>query len=358
MSQSYRLIDKLRDNRALSPEEYVRLITDTDPDSAEYLRQSADAVRRSVYGNAVYIRGLVEFTSYCKNDCLYCGIRRGNTAAERFRLTAEQILDCAAEGYGLGFRTIVLQGGEDPYFTDPRLVPIVRALRERFPDCAITLSVGERSRQSYKALFEAGANRFLLRHETATADHYARLHPASLTLGNRLRCLCDLKAIGYQVGCGFMVGSPWQTAAHIAEDLRFIGEFEPHMVGIGPFIPHKDTPFRDHAAGSVALTLRLLSIIRLILPKVLLPATTALGTLSPNGREQGIRAGANVIMPNLSPKDAREKYMLYNNKLSSGDEAAENLAHLKESMTQIGYEIVTSRGDYASEGVSPPPSLP
>ncbi len=356
MSQIFNFIDKLKQNRTLSPEEYVHLITFTDPDAAEYLRQTADKARREVYGNTVYIRGLVEFTNYCKNDCLYCGIRRGNTAAERFRLTLPQILACAEEGYATGFRTIVLQGGEDPYFTDERLTEIVRTLRERFPDCAITLSVGERSRQSYEALFAAGANRFLLRHETATASHYAKLHPPTLILENRMRCLRDLKAIGYQVGCGFMVGSPWQTAEHIAEDLRFLGEFRPHMVGIGPFIPHRDTPFRDNTAGTVDATLRLLSIIRLILPNVLLPATTALGTLSENGREQGILAGANVIMPNLSPPDARKKYMLYNNKLSSGDEAAENLAHLKQSMTAIGYEVVVSRGDYVGEtmGISSP----
>lgn len=346
MNNTFNLIDKLKRDRILSPEEYARLITCTDPDALAYLRQTADTVRRSVYGTAVYIRGLVEFSNYCKNDCLYCGIRRSNTAAERFRLTAEDILDCAEEGYRLGFRTIVLQGGEDPWFTDARLTEIVRTLRERFPDCAITLSVGERSRQSYEALFAAGANRFLLRHETATASHYAMLHPRELTLDNRMRCLRDLRDIGYQVGCGFMVGSPWQTPAHIAEDLRFIGEFQPHMVGIGPFIPHRDTPFRDKAAGSAEDTIRLLSIIRLILPNVLLPATTALGTISRDGRERGIMAGANVIMPNLSPQDARKKYMLYNDKLSSGDEAAENLAHLKASMAAIGYEIVTDRGDY------------
>ncbi len=340
------LIDKLRENRILSAEETVSLIKCTDPDALRYLRESAVEVRKSVYGNTVYIRGLVEFTNYCKNDCLYCGIRRSNTNAQRFRLTKEQILACAEEGYALGFRTIVLQGGEDPYFTDERLVDIVKELRHTYPDCAITLSVGERSRKSYETLFEAGANRFLLRHETATPCHYAKLHPENLTLENRMRCLRDLREIGYQVGCGFMVGSPYQTAEHIAEDLRFLAEFKPHMVGIGPFIPHKDTPFRDKSAGSADETVKLLSIIRLMLPNVLLPATTALGTVSGDGRERGIMAGANVIMPNLSPSDARKKYMLYNNKLSSGDEAAENLANLKRSMAAIGYEIVTDRGDY------------
>jgi len=349
MNQIYNLIDRLRDNRTLSAEEYIRLITCTDADALEYLRSTADAVRKSVYGNAVYIRGLVEFTNYCRNDCLYCGIRRSARGTERFRLTAEQIMDCAREGYALGFRTIVLQGGEDPYFTDERMTEIVKSLRAAFPDCAITLSIGERSRKSYETLFAAGANRFLLRHETADALHYSRLHPAELTLDNRMRCLRDLKEIGYQVGCGFMVGSPFQTAENIAADLRFIETFQPHMVGIGPFIPHCDTPFRDKAAGTAEDTIKLLSIVRLILPQVLLPATTALGTISPNGRERGIQAGANVIMPNLSPADARKKYMLYNNKLSSGDEAAENLAHLKQSMAAIGYEIVTARGDWKAQ---------
>jgi len=344
--ETFNLIDKLRRNRTLTREEYLRLIACEDADALGYLRQSADEVRKSVYGNVVYIRGLVEFTNYCKNDCLYCGIRRSNTNVERFRLTKEQILDCAEEGYSLGFRTVVLQGGEDPWFTDDRLTDIVKSLRQKYPDCAITLSVGERPRESYEKLFEAGANRFLLRHETANACHYAKLHPAELTLANRMQCLRDLRDIGYQVGCGFMVGSPCQTAEHITEDLRFLAEFKPHMVGIGPFIPHRDTPFRDKSAGSAEETIKLLSIIRLLLPNVLLPATTALGTISKDGRERGIMAGANVIMPNLSPSDARKKYMLYNNKLSSGDEAAENLANLKRSMAAIGYEIVTDRGDY------------
>ena len=346
MSNTIHLIDKLRENHSLSKDEYAALIRCNDPEALTYLRQSAAEVRKSVYGNTVYIRGLVEFTNYCKNDCLYCGIRRSNTAAERFRLTKEQILSCAEDGYALGFRTVVLQGGEDPWFTDERLVDIVSALREGYPDCAITLSVGERSHQSYEKLFLAGANRFLLRHETANACHYAKLHPKELTLDNRMKCLRDLRDIGYQVGCGFMVGSPYQTAENIAEDLCFLERFKPHMVGIGPFIPHRDTPFRDEKAGSAEDTIKLISIIRLILPNVLLPATTALGTILPDGRERGIQAGANVIMPNLSPSDARKKYMLYNNKLSSGDEAAENLLSLKKSMAAIGYEIVTDRGEY------------
>ena len=345
MDDGIRLVDRLRAQHTLSPQDYVRLLTCTDGDTAAYLRGQADAVRRAVYGDAVYIRGLIEFTNYCRNDCYYCGIRRSNRRARRFRLTPAQILACAASGYAAGFRTFVLQGGEDPYFTDERMVELIRSLRGRYPDCAITLSVGEKPPESYQAYFDAGADRYLLRHETADPAHYARLHPPGQSLDSRLACLRQLKAIGFQVGCGFMVGSPGQTPETIAADLRLIGELRPQMVGIGPFIPHRDTPFRDQPAGSAALTVRLLSIIRLMLPAVLLPTTTALGTIAPDGREQGLLAGANVIMPNLSPPDVRGKYLLYDNKLCTGDEAAENVAALRARVAALGYRIVTDRGD-------------
>ena len=262
----------------------------------------------------MYIRGLIEFTNFCKNDCLYCGIRRSNARACRYRLSEEEILACAEAGYRMGFRTVVLQGGEDAYFTDERLCRIVRALKAARPDRAVTLSVGERSRESYQKLFDAGADRYLLRHETATKAHYGRLHPPELSFERRMRCLADLKAIGYQAGCGFMVGSPWQTPADIARDLAFIRRFEPEMVGIGPFIPHRDTPLGAFPAGTVEMTCKLLAIIRLLLPNALLPATTALATLDSHGCEKGMLAGANVVMPNLSPPDAREKYALYEGK--------------------------------------------
>lgn len=347
MSEKYiYTIDKLSENHFLAEDEYLSLITCNDDSALEYLRQSAESVRKSVYGNKVYIRGLIEFTNYCKNDCLYCGIRRSNRCAGRFRLDKADILNCAEAGYSLGFRTFVLQGGEDLYFTDEKMIEIISALRNTYPDCAITLSVGEKKRESYQAFFDAGANRYLLRHETASADHYGKLHPPELSFHRRIECLETLKSVGYQVGCGFMVGSPYQTPQNIVADLKFIENFKPHMVGIGPFIPHKDTPFGSFSAGSVKETIKLLSIIRLMLPRVLLPATTALGTIAENGRENGILAGANVIMPNLSPPDARKKYMLYNNKLSDGDEAAENLLHLKKSMASVGYEVVTDRGDF------------
>lgn len=313
-----------------------------DPD----LTSKAAAARQSIYGNKVFIRGLIEFTNYCKNDCYYCGIRASQTGVSRYRLTAEQILDCCKQGYELGFRTFVLQGGEDGWWNDDRLCQIVSQIRENYPDCAITLSVGERSRDSYQRLFDAGADRYLLRHETADSCHYSRLHPENLTLENRMRCLADLKDIGYQVGCGFMVGTPGQTVEHLIRDLRFIEEFQPHMVGIGPFLPAAGTPFAGEAAGSADLTIKLLSIIRLMNPKVLLPATTALGTAERDGRERGILAGANVIMPNLSPQDVRKKYMLYDNKIATGDEAAESVANLRKSMENIGYQVVTDRGDY------------
>ena len=321
------------------------LISQRDEESAELLRQKADAVRREHYGNDIYIRGLVEISNICKNNCLYCGIRAANKNCERYRLTEEEILVCCKEGYELGFRTFVLQGGEDAHFTDELLCNLISKIKAKYPDCAVTLSLGERDKSSYQKLYEAGADRYLLRHETATKKHYQKLHPDNLHFENRMECLKNLKEIGYQTGCGFMVGSPYQTMEDIARDLKFIEEFSPDMCGIGPFIPHKDTPFANHPAGSAELTCFLLSVIRLIKPNILLPATTALGTINADGRENGIKAGANVIMPNLSPQSVRKKYMLYNNKLSDGNESAQNLVNLKSKMLSIGYEIVTDRGD-------------
>lgn len=312
----------------------------------EPLRKEAERIRKERYGSRVYIRGLIEFTNVCKNNCLYCGVRRDNRELSRFRLQEEEILACCQAGYGLGFRTFVLQGGEDGHFTDQRLCPMVEKIKRQFPGCAVTLSLGERSRESYQRLFDAGADRYLLRHETFSKRHYERLHPGDMSYENRIRCLYDLKDIGYQVGTGFMVGSPYQTAEHLAEDLHFIREFSPHMVGIGPFVPHHETPFAKMPQGSVNLTLKLISMIRLILPDALIPATTALGTLDARGREKGILAGANVVMPNLSPKEARSKYQIYDNKASWGAEAAEGLEKLKESMKKIGYQVVNDRGDH------------
>ena len=340
------LIDRLERERDLSDAELAALIECSDPQTLEYLAQRARAVRDAHYGRKVYIRGLIEYSNYCKNDCLYCGIRRSNRNAERYRLSKEQILDCCRTGYALGFRTFVLQGGEDPYFTDERAASIVSAIRSEFPDCAITLSMGERGRESFQRLFDAGANRYLLRHETADCDHYARLHPAELTLQNRMQCLCDLKDIGYQTGTGMMVGSPFQTTDCLVRDLRFIQQLQPQMVGIGPFIPHHDTPFAQYPAGTARQTLTLLSMLRLMLPCALLPATTALGTIDGDGREKGMNAGCNVVMPNLSPRDCRSKYLLYDNKIATGDEAAESLNSLKKRMERAGYEIVTDLGDY------------
>lgn len=319
-------------------------LLETDRYDAQ-LRVAADTVRRQYYGDAVYTRGLLEFSNYCKNDCYYCGIRRSNHTLQRYRLTPEQILNCCAEGYQLGFRTFVLQSGEDPYFTDDVLCPLVHEIHTRFPDCAITLSLGERDRESYQRLFDAGASRYLLRHETANDAHYQKMHPAAQTLSHRKQCLQDLKDIGYQVGAGFMVGSPYQTTENLVEDLRYLQALQPDMVGIGPFIPQKDTPFRDFPAGSVSLTLRLLSILRLLLPYVLLPATTALGTLDPKGREKGLQAGANVVMPNLSPVGVRKLYALYDHKICTGEESAQCTSCLSQRVSAAGYTIVTARGD-------------
>ncbi len=343
------LIQKLATAHRLTLSEYTELIQNRTKEAAAELAKRAVKVRQEIYGNTVFVRGLIEISNICKNDCLYCGIRCGNPHADRYRLTPEEILACADEGYSLGFRTFVLQGGEDPFFTDKVLCSLIGNIKEKYPDCAITLSLGERSRESYQRLFDAGADRYLLRHETANETHYRKLHPSTMSLATRMKALRDLKEIGYQVGCGFMVGSPYQTAETIAEDLKFIEEFQPDMCGIGPFIPHKDTPFAGEAAGTLELTCYLLSIVRLIHPPVLLPSTTALGTIHPSGREMGIKAGANVVMPNLSPVTVREKYELYNNKICTGEEAAEARDRLASRMRSIGYEIVTDRGDIKKE---------
>lgn len=344
------LIDKLEREHVLSKEEFISLIDGRTRSLSEYLFEKARRIRKRYYGSDVYLRGLIEFTNYCRNDCLYCGIRRSNGHASRYRLTREEILSCCEVGYGLGFRTFVLQGGEDGHYSDGILVDIIREIKSLYPDCALTLSIGERSRESYQAFFDAGADRYLLRHETADPVHYSKLHPPSLSLKTRKKCLSDLKEIGYQVGSGFMVGSPGQTPAQLAEDLLYLHELQPHMVGIGPFIPHHDTPFASEQSGSAELTLFLLGLIRLILPAALIPATTALGTIDPMGREKGILAGANVVMPNLSPKDVRNKYMLYDNKICTGDEAAECRHCMEGRIGRIGYQVVVSRGDYRQTG--------
>ena len=341
----HELIKKLFNGQVLKKEEFKAILEGYTPDIAKQLAQEASQIRKKWYGDAVYVRGLIEFTNYCKNDCYYCGIRKSNSHATRYRLRKEDILDCCDKGYEIGFRTFVLQGGEDSYWKDERLCEVISAIKYKYPQCAITLSVGERSKQSYQRLFDAGADRYLLRHETANEKHYSLLHPKNLDLEHRKQCLYALKEIGYQVGCGFMVGSPYQSVDTIAEDLCFLQEFQPHMVGIGPFIPHKDTPFAKEKAGTLEMTLYLLSIVRLLLPKVLLPATTALGSIHEKGREKGILAGANVMMPNLSPENVRKNYLLYDNKISTGEEAAENLKLLKAKMTSIGCMVAINRGD-------------
>lgn len=312
-------------------------------DAELFLR--ADRARRLYYGDEVFIRGLIEFTNYCKNNCYYCGIRRDNRKIDRYRLSKEEILSCCREGYGLGFRTFVLQGGEDPYFTDGRICEIVSDIRADYPDCAVTLSAGEKSRESYLAYFQAGAERYLLRHETADEGHYRKLHPAEMSLQNRKRCLYDLKEIGYQVGAGFMVGSPFQTTENLIQDVRFLQEIMPDMIGIGPYISHMGTPFRGYGNGTLSQTLRLIAVLRLLFPYALIPATTALGTIHPRGRELGLKAGANVVMPNLSPAGVRGLYELYDHKLCSGAEAAECREQLEKQVSEAGYRVVAARGD-------------
>lgn len=350
MKDSFELIDQLEKEHHLDREDLERLLESgkPEPDSRirDYLAQRADRIRRKYYGNRIYIRGLIEFTNYCKNDCFYCGIRHSNTQADRYRLGKEEILECCRDGYQMGFRTFVLQGGEDPLFTPEKIADIVSAIKKIYPDCAVTLSVGEKEKEVYQMWFDAGADRYLLRHETADFGHYRLLHPAGMSAEHRQQCLWNLKEIGYQTGCGIMVGSPGQTTEHIAEDLLFMEKLQPEMVGIGPFIPQKDTPFGDQPPGTWEQTLFLLGMIRLLLPRVLLPATTALGSIHPRGRQMGICTGANVCMPNLSPAGVRKKYALYDHKASFGSESAQGLQELRRMMDEIGYCVVTDRGDF------------
>ena len=340
------LIERLHRERTLSPDELRTLLATCDAESLAIINQKAREVALMNFGNRIFIRGLIEIGNCCRNDCLYCGIRRSNRNIERYRLDKETILACCKQGYELGFRTVVMQGGEDNFMTDERIVDVVSAIRSAYPDMAITLSLGEKSTEAYRAFYQAGANRYLLRHETHNDAHYRKLHPEDMSLQNRLRCLRDLKEIGFQTGTGIMVGSPGQTIEHLVEDILFIESLRPEMIGIGPFLPHHDTPFASEMPGRMDQTLLLLSIFRLMHPNALIPSTTALATLAPDGREKGILAGANVVMPNLSPPWQRNKYALYDNKASMGAEAAEGLKLLKEKLDTIGYVIDKSRGDY------------
>lgn len=340
------VIQKLISGHRLSIEEFKVLIDNNCEELRRELALKADSLRKNIFGNHIYIRGLIEFTNHCKNNCYYCGIRAGNGNIVRYRLSKEDILDCCKQGYSLGFRTFVLQGGEDSYYDDDRMEEIVSAIHSIFPDCAITLSLGERSYDSYLRLYKAGAERYLLREETSNEAHYKKLHPESMSFSNRMECLKNLKETGYQTGCGFMVGSPFQTTENIAQDLAFIQDFKPHMVGIGPYITHADTPFANMQNGTLEDTLLLISILRLINPRLLIPATTSLGTIHPLGREMGIKAGANVVMPNLSPISVRKKYMLYDNKICTGDESAECITCINMRMESIGYKVVTDCGDF------------
>lgn len=339
------LIEKLNTEKNLEHSQWVQLFDSFTEEDRKFAGALARSISQDIFGNKIYVRGIVEISNICKNDCLYCGIRRSNKNLCRYRLSEEDILQSCKEGYSAGLRTFVLQGGEDAFFTVEKMSDIVRRIKSIYPDCAVTLSLGEMEYGDYKVLKDAGADRYLLRHETADKNHYGKLHPSEMSWDHRMQCLRDLRSLGYQTGAGVMVGSPYQTAENLAEDMLFFANFRPHMIGIGPFIPHKDTPFRDFPAGSYETTLFMLSLCRIMLPEVLLPATTALGTINPQGREEGVLSGANVIMPSLSPMSVREKYMLYDNKICS-EEAGESIANLRSRMSAIGYGISVGRGDY------------
>ena len=340
------LIEKLQEIHSLEIEEWEQLIVAYTKEDWEYATALAREIAVREFGKKIYFRGIIEFTNFCKCDCYYCGIRKSNRSCQRYRLELEDILECCREGYENGFRTFVLQGGEDGWYTDERMCEIVKTIRETYSDCAITLSMGEKSRETYRRLKEAGADRYLLRHETANPKHFGQLHPKSQQLETRLQCLADLKELGYQTGCGIMVGTPGQNPKVLAEDMKFMEAFRPQMIGIGPFIPHTDTPFRGKEKGSTELTTFLLALCRILFPKVLLPATTALGTAESDGRKQGVLAGCNVVMPNLSPVSVRKKYMLYDDKAGTDISAEEGIRLLRQQMDEIGYETVTGRGDF------------
>ena len=341
-------VERLVKGDRLNASEMGQLLSSAvqDPTILQLLRENAVRTARQQFGLGIYIRGLIELSSYCKCNCLYCGLRRSNRDAERDRRTAEEVLECCKEGYKLGFRTFVLQGGEDGTHSDEWLEMLICQMRSLYPDVAITLSLGERSEQSYIRLKRAGANRYLLRHEAANAALYESLHPDGRGLQHRLMCAEALQRSGYQVGLGMMIGVKGQTIDHIVEDLMLIERMKPEMVGIGPFLPHKATPLGGEPAGDLNLTLATIAIVRLLLPKALLPSTTALATLTPRGRLEGILSGANVVMPNLSPSDVRAKYAIYENKASWGKEAAEGLEALERELESIGYHIDYSRGDF------------
>ncbi len=350
MKTNIEIIDKLNRDKRLGRNEWVQLIATFTPGDLDYAMAEAHRIATARFGRKIFFRGIVEFTNICRNDCYYCGIRCSNANVQRYRLDEDDILRCCSDGYRHGFRTFVLQGGEDPFYTTDKMCGIVRRISAEWPDCAVTLSIGELSRDDYQALYDAGAARYLLRHETADPEHYSMLHPAGMTIANRMRCLRDLREIGYQTGCGIMIGTPHQTPEHIAKDMMFMCDFEPEMIGLGPFIPHHDTPFRDEPAGSVDLTLLVIALCRIMLPDALIPSTTALGTAETDGRQRGVLAGCNVVMPNLSPMDVRKKYMLYDGKAGTDMSAEAGIRALCQQMEEIGYEVVIGRGDFRKQG--------
>lgn len=343
------LVHRLVGERTLKRDEFRALIASCDSQTLEYIRKESVRTAQERFGHGIFVRGLIEISSFCRNDCAYCGLRRSNRSAERYRLNHEQIMECCKEGYDAGLRTFVLQGGEDANLTDEWLEQIIHDIRHIYPDVAITLSLGERSYDSYKRLYDAGATRYLLRHEAANEELYRKLHPQTMSHANRIACIENLKEIGYQTGMGMMIGVRGQSVDDLVDDLLLMERIRPQMIGIGPFIPHRNTPLGDYPAGSVELTLLMLSIVRLMHPSALIPSTTALATLSAEGRRMGILSGANVVMPNLTPPSERKKYAIYEDKASSGSEAVEGLRALEQELNEIGYHIDYSRGDYKKE---------
>ncbi len=333
------LIEQAERGHRLTEPELASLLAAEE--ATEAMAEAADRVRRDFVGDEVHLRGLIEFSSYCRQNCMYCGLRRDNERARRYRLSPEEIVALAEKARGAGYPTVVMQSGEDAWFTAERLAEIVA--RVKALGLTVTLSVGERSREEYRLLREAGADRFLLRIETTDRELYERLDPG-MSYENRLRCLSDLRELGYEVGTGCLVGLPGQTVASLARDVLFFRSIDADMVGIGPLVPNGDTPLGDAAPGDMGMVRRMVAAIRLLLPEANIPATTAMETLQPGAREIMLRSGANVMMPNVTEGEARQSYALYPGKACVADTPEQCRACMEGRIRAMGRTVGRGAG--------------
>ena len=338
------IIQKAKETHELSRDEIIALLKDDSIN--EELFKAADEVRKKYLGDEVHLRGLIEFTNICKRNCMYCGLRRDNKSLNRYRLSHEEIIDFAKKAVSYGYKTLVLQGGEDDYYTVERLVPIVKDLKAL--GVALTLSIGERPFEEYEALKKAGADRFLLRIETTDKELYEKLDPG-MSHENRIQCLKNLRKLGYEVGSGCLVGLPGQKIESLADDILFFKELDVDMNGIGPFIPNEDTPLKDAEGGQFELALKVMAIVRLLLPDINIPATTAMETLNKQGRVIALQCGANVVMPNVTEGEYRKLYALYPGKICTGDTPAHCRGCISGKIRGIG-RIVSDGPGFRANG--------